>query len=369
MGNDIPVGSLNGRDTARTPYARTMSTDAPTAVSSSPVTPKRKRFGVRTIAAGLCLALATVLLPFGLMSFWGQKTLTDTERFVATVQPLASDPQIIDTIADTVATALTKNVDLEAEVEKVLPPVAESLAGPIAAAIPMFVKQVTIKLLSTEQFRQIWTKATGTLQSAIIKVLSGETDGPVSAQNGQIVLDTGAVIDEVKKRLVDKGLTWLADRPTPPAADREIVLLDSEQVAQAQTIYKLTVPIATWLIVLVALLFVGAIALAHRRAWMVAYVGVGTLIGAGVLRLALAVAPDFISNSFIGTPFQAASVVFFNTLTSYLKAGTALALIIGILLVVGGWIFSDQKYAIALRNKVDGMRNPTPPAPPAASTL
>ncbi len=342
-----------------------MSTDASTDAGSAPASTQRKRFGVRTIAAGVCLALAIVLLPLGLLSFWGQKTLTDTERFVATVQPLASDPQIIDVIADTVATALTKNVDLEAEVKKVLPPAAESLAGPISAAIPTFVKQVTIRVLSTERFQQIWIKATGTLQSAIITALSGETDGPVSAQNGQIVLDTGAVIDEVKKRLADKGLTSIAERPTPPAADREIVLLNSEQVAQSQTIYKLTVPIATWLIALVALLFVGAIALAHRRSRMVAYVGVGILIGAGALRLGLAIAPDFISNSLIGTPFQAASVVFFNTLTSYLKDGTALVLIVGILLVVGGWIFSDQKYAIALRNKVDGMRNPTPPTPPA----
>lgn len=337
----------------------------PTDSGTAPAAKKSRRFGVRTVAAGLCLAIATVLLPFSMLSFWGQKTLTDTEQFVATVQPLASDPDIINAIADTVATALTKNVNLEAEVQQVLPPAAGSLAGPISAAIPTFVKQVTIKLLSTEQFQQIWTKTVGTLQSAIVKALSGDTDGPVTAENGQIVLDTGAVIDQVKTLLAQKGLTSLADRPTPPAADRQIVLLDSDQVAQAQTIYKLTVPIATWLIAVVAMFFIAAIALAHRRARMVAYVGVGVLIGAGVLRLGLAIAPDVISNSFIGTPFQAASVVFFNTLTSYLKSGTAMILIIGILLAVGGWVFSEQKYAVALREKVESFRSPSPPAPPA----
>lgn len=342
-----------------------MSTDAPIEAGSAPAAKKTRRFGARTIAAGLCLAIATVLLPLGMLSYWGQKTLTDTEQFVATVQPLASDPEIIDAIADTVATALTKNVNLEAEVEKVLPPIAESLAGPISAAIPTFVKQVTIKVLSTEQFQKIWTKTVGTLQSAIVKALSGDTDGPVTASNGQIVLDTGEVIDEVKQMLAQKGLKSIADRPTPPAADREIVLLNSEQVAQAQTIYKLTVPIATWLIAVVALFFIAAIALAHRRARMVGYVGIGILIGAGVLRLGLAIAPDFISNTFIGTPFQAASVVFFNTLTSYLKDGTALILIVGILLAVGGWICSDQRYAVALREKVESFRKPAPPAPPA----
>ena len=347
-----------------------MSTDTPVEIGSAPPAKKKRRYGVRTIAAGLCLAIATVLLPFSMLSYWGQKTLTDTEQFVATVQPLASEPEIIDAIATTVTTALTKDLNLEAQVENLLPPAAAPLAGPISAAIPTFVNQLTVKLLSTEQFQQIWTKAVGTLQSAIVKALSGDTDGPVTASNGQIVLDTGAVIDEVKKMLAERGLTSIADRPTPPAADREIVLLNSEQVAQAQTIYKLTVPIATWLIAVVALFFIAAIGLAHRRSRMVAYVGIGVLIGAGVLRTALAVAPEFISNTFMGTPFQAASVVFFNTLTTYLKNGTALILIIGILLVVGGWIFSDQRYAVALREKVESYRKPappTPPAPPAAS--
>ena len=108
---------------------------------------------------------------------------------------------------------------------------------------------------------------------------------------------------------------------------------------------------------------------------MVAYVGVGILLGAGILRVGLAVAPDFISNSFIGTPFQAASIVFFNTLTSCLLTGTALFLIVGIVMVVSGWLFSGQKHAVALRAKAETLRTdsskstpppPAPPAPPAA---
>ena len=87
------------------------------------------------------------------------------------------------------------------------------------------------------------------------------------------------------------------------------------------------------------------------------------MIGAGVLRLGLAIAPDFISNSFIGTPFQAASIAFFNTLTTYLKNGTAMILILGILLAVGGWIFSEQRYAVALREKIESFRSPTPKGP------
>ena len=338
--------------------------NSPTTLGSAPK-PPRRRLGVRSIAAGLCLVLATILLPLGGLAFWGQKTLTDTERFMQTVQPLASDPVVIEAIADTVTNALTTNVNLESEVQGFLPPIAAPLAGPISSAIPSFVKQLTIKVLSSEQFQQIWTKAIGSLQTAMIKALEGDSSGPVSTANGQVVLDTGDVIDQVKKVLADKGLTAISDRPTPPAADRQVVLLNSDQLAQAQTIYSLTKPIATWLIVFVLLFFLAAIGLAHRRARMVAYVGIGILIGAGAIRIGLTVAPDFLSNSFEGTPFAAASVVFFNTLTSYLLNGSAIFLIIGILLVVGGWAFSDQKWAVQLRERL----SPPPEAsdnPPTA---
>ena len=199
----------------------------------------------------------------------GQRTLTDTERFVETVAPLATDEAIIEAVAETVTNALTTNVNLEAEVKGFLPPIAAPLAGPISSAIPTFVKQVTLKILNSPQFQQFWTRAAGSLQSAVIKALEGESTGPVSTSNGQVVLDTGDVIDQVKKVLASKGLTAIADRPTPPAADREIVLLNSDQLAQAQSIYKLTKPAATWLIVIVLLLFVGAIALRDaERGWL-----------------------------------------------------------------------------------------------------
>ena len=91
----------------------------------------------------------------------------------------------------------------------------------------------------------------------------------------------------------------------------------------------------------------------------------GIIVGAGIIRIGLAAAPDFLSNSFEGTPFAAASVVFFNTLTSYLLNGSAIFLILGILLVVGGWAFSDQRWAVQLRDKLAPSQG-TPGVPPTA---
>jgi uncharacterized membrane protein len=44
--------------------------------------------------------------------------------------------------------------------------------------------------------------------------------------------------------------------------------------------------------------------------------------------------------------------VFFNTLTVYLVNTSSLIVLLGLILLIVGWVFSGQKYAVALREKV-----------------
>ncbi len=355
------------RPTGTNHYGSVMSTDQIPAPAEAAPPREHRRFGVRAIAAGLCLVLATLLLPLGMVGFWGQRTLTDTQQFVATVGPLASNPQVVQSIAESVTEALTSNVDLEAEVKKALPPAAAPLAGPIAGAIPTFIEEATVKLLSTEQFQKLWTGAVGTLQEAVIAVLSGDTSGPVQESNGEIVLDLGAVIEQVKERLVANGLTAIENVPIPPAADTQIVLLNDSQVAQARAIYNVTVPSAQLLIVVVILLFIGSILLARKRIRMTGIVGIGVLIGAGLLRLLLAIAPTALTNSFTGTPWETSIAVFFDTLTSYLLNSANLFVLIGLVLLIVSWVFSGQKYAVALRERVGATKEKPADEPTATA--
>ena len=53
----------------------------------------------------------------------------------------------------------------------------------------------------------------------------------------QVVLDVSVVIDQVKQRLVDRGLTIVQNVPIPDS-DRQIVLLEAPQVKQLRTIYS-----------------------------------------------------------------------------------------------------------------------------------
>lgn len=48
----------------------------------------------RSIAATICLVLAVLLTAPSAVAFWGQRTLTDTQRYLETVGPLVNSPEV-----------------------------------------------------------------------------------------------------------------------------------------------------------------------------------------------------------------------------------------------------------------------------------
>ncbi len=324
-----------------------------------------KKAGIRGVAAGICLVLAAVLMPLGVVAFWGQRTLTDTSRFVQTFEPLSTDPVVREAIATTVADSITAAVDVPDIVKEWLPPQAAPLAGPMASVVDKFVYEATSKFLASEQFHKLWITINTKLQQAVIAALSGNSSGAVSIQGNEIVLDLGQVTQKVQEALVAKGLTALADKPIPDAANQQIVLLNSSQLGQAQTIYKLTKPAATWLIFMVFLLFAVAIAVAKRRARMAVWVGLLMIVICGLFRLVISLGDGPAADSFAGTPFAGAGAIFYGTLTHYLRQAFDMMILVGIVIAIVGWLCSKNAAAVQLREVFKKGPPPTPPGPPA----
>ena len=101
----------------------------------------------RTVVAALLLVLACLLAPLSLVAVWTRNQLTDTDRYVATVTPLARDPAIQDAIADQITAQVFTYLDvrglttqaLDALAERGLPPALagqlQALAAPIADGV------------------------------------------------------------------------------------------------------------------------------------------------------------------------------------------------------------------------------------------
>lgn len=113
-----------------------------------------------------------------------------------------------------------------------------------------------------DAFRHFWIAANTRSQRALVRVPQGREGGAASIVGDQVVLDVSEVVDEVKARLVERGLTFLERVPTIDQ-NRQIVLLDSPALRQAQTIYAFASPVAQWLIWVVVGMYAGALLSRH----------------------------------------------------------------------------------------------------------
>lgn len=316
----------------------------------------KRRFDGRALTAWVLFIIAAILFPVGLTAYWGQRTLTDTQRYVATVAPLAQDPTVKRAVAEKVTLVIVTQLDAQKRVSNLLQeyPRLKPISGPVATGVDTFVGNQVTKLVDSAQFEQFWATVNTQLQKRLIAALSGEPVGAVSIQGDQVILDTGDLITATKARLVDRGLSFAANLPVPPAADRQIVLLTSPQLKQARRAYALGQPVAQWLVYATLLLFVLAVLVSRRRARMTMAVGIAIIIGAVLIRLGMAYGQSQVELTLSGTTFAIAEQAFFTILTAFLLNSVRAAFALGLVLAVVGWFLSDTKSARAVRLHLGG---------------
>jgi len=181
-----------------------MSETSPSSTPSSPVEPvaaaERPSHG-RSVAAVICVVLAGLLTMPAAVAYWGQRTLNDTERYVATVDPLVASPEVQDVIATRVTEASEKQVDIEAILNSVFAgvitdrPRLEQLVGPLAAAINGLIDREVREFIASDEFADLWVRINTRAQQALHRVLTGEGSGAVTVQGNQVVLDVDEVIE------------------------------------------------------------------------------------------------------------------------------------------------------------------------------
>src|SRR5262249_13443610 len=178
--------------------------------------------------------------PLAGLSVWVRNLVLDTDRYVDTVAPLARNEAITDLIADRLTTRLFQEVDVEAEAKDALPERAQFLAGPSTTGVETFVREAATRVLASEEFATIWEDANRRAHALVVEALTGEGKN-VAIENGKVVLNLSAVIDEVVKRLDERGVT-VFDSLAKDQKNLKLTLFDAEQLQQAPTPLPLPLP-------------------------------------------------------------------------------------------------------------------------------
>src|SRR4029453_10936185 len=339
--------------------------DAGSTQTIEPPTAERRRTG-RSAGVVVCVVLAVLLTTPAVVAFWGQRTLNDAQRYLDTVGPLVNSPEVQDAIATTVTNAIEQQHHIEKEVDTegapkevfagVTPdrPRLQKLVGPLSGAVNGLIDREVREFVASGAFADIWGRANTRAQQALVRLLKGEEEtGAVSLQGDQVVLDLSDVIDQVKQRLVARGLT-IVERVPIPDVDKQIVLLEAPQLKQARTIYAFANPVARWLILVVAALYLAAFLLSRRRPRMTVIIGLALVANALLLAWSLSIGRQLFINQLAGTVFGPASSVFYATLLAYLERGWHVLGWLGLLLVVVGWFTGSNASGTAVRTTLSG---------------
>jgi hypothetical protein len=327
-----------------------------------PGRPPRQRW--RAVVATLLIVLGCVLAPLSVVAVWARNQVTNTDRYIATVSPLASDPAIQNAIADQITAQIFRYLDVRALTtetaaalsERGLPPrlatQLEALAGPIANGIQGFTREQVGRVVASDAFADAWVQANRVAHAELVAALTGEGGGAITVENDTVSVNMAAFIQTVKAQLVASGFT-LAERI--PAVDVSFVLFQSRQVTQARAGFNLLNTLGVWLpIVALILLAIGVyVAKDHRRALVGAALGVA--IGMVVLALALtvfrAIYLDGIPASVL--PHDAAAVLY-DTIVRFLRLGLRTILVLALVVAAGAFLSGSSVTAVRTRQGLTG---------------
>jgi hypothetical protein len=303
---------------------------------------------VRRVASVLLIVVACVLAPLSVVTVWIHDIALDTDRYVSTMAPLATNPAIQDAVVKRITQAVGVRVDgpqIAGEIadwlkSRGLPARAAGAVGQLGpqldSAVDGAVDKVATQFVTSNAFATVWTQANRSAHSAVVHALTGKGRGAIGVANGTVTLDVGTAVDTVKNQLVQAGL---APASKIPQVDKQVVLFQSDQLAKAQKGARLLGVVGNWLPVLAVLIAAAGIMLARRRRRALARTALGAAAGCLVVSLVLVVARHYYLDHLpaqVQSPAAAAAV--FDTLLRFLRVALRTVLVLGVVVALGAYL-------------------------------
>jgi hypothetical protein len=322
-------------------------------------TPRRRRFSWRTPVSIVLIVLGCILGPVAVLGVWAGNEVSDTGRWVATVEPLIHDPAIQNALTDKITKEITSRLNLTGTIDQAaaqlndkgltrISSLLSSFGPQIASSVTGFIHSTVHRVISSPAAAKIWVQVNTVAHQSLVKVLSGEGGGAISTSNGQITLNIGPFIAEVKQDLVDHGFSLASN--IPPVSPT-VALFQAKDLGKAQAAYRL---IKTLKIVLpiLALAFLAAgvwVARKRRRALIGAALGLAASML--VLAIGLLIAQTIYLNSVPSSVLPGdAAAAGYDALVYFIKVGLRVVLAVALVVAIGAFITGPSRAAIQTRS-------------------
>lgn len=320
---------------------------------------RRRRFSWRMPVSIVLIVLGCIIAPVAVLGVWAGNEVSDTGRWVATVEPLIHDPAIQNVLTDKITKEITSRVNLTGTIDQAstqlndkgltrISSLLKTFGPQIASAVTGFIHSTVHRIVSGPRVAKLWVQVNTTAHQAVVQVLSGQGNGAISTSNGQITLNLGPFVAVVKQDLVDHGFSLASN--IPPVSPT-VALFQAKDLSKAQSGYRLIKTLKIVLpIVALALLAAGVfVARGRRRALIWAALGLaGSML---VLAIGLAIARSIYLNSVPPTvlPGDAAAAAF-DAMVHFIKVGLRVVLAVGLVVAIGAYFTGPSRAAVQTRS-------------------
>ncbi|MFF2745285.1 hypothetical protein ACFVVA_07065 [Kitasatospora sp. NPDC058048] len=311
----------------------------------------------------MLITLTCILVPVSLLTVWVHDIALDTDRYVSTVAPLATNPAIQDAAVKRITQAVDVKVngpevasDLASWLQSQgLPPRAasavKSLGPKIDDAVDQVVSKAATKVVQSDAFDTVWTQANRAAHTAVVQALTGHGRGAVGVSDGTVTLDVGKAVDQLKDQLVAAGLT---PAEKIPEVNKQLVLFQSDKLAKVRGAAHALDVLGNWLPVITVVIGLVGVLLARRRRRALVSTALGAA-GAGlVVAIALVIARHYYLDHLPpAVQSRDAAAAVFDTLVRFLRVSLRTLVVLGVVVALGAYLSGAGRLPRAVRGGAD----------------
>src|ERR1700759_295233 len=306
----------------------------------SPMKPWRRRTVKGLLVLGALFAFLSVF------AIWVERQALDTSEWVNTSGRLIQRSTIRSGVGEYLVEQLYENVNVEKELEAILPGDTKELAGPAAGGLRQGASPGAEKVLETGTAQSLWETANRTAHEQLIAVLENKKEA-VSTANGEVKLNLGSLLTNLAGQI---GLGKDLAEKLPPEAG-QITILKSEQLKTAQDIVVAIKGLALILSILTFLVFGLAIYLTQGGRWITVLFSGVALIVAGLLVVVLRhVAGGVVVDQLVKQQnVKPAAEAAWSISTSLMVSIATTIIVVGVFFSAAGWLSSPTGAARGTR--------------------
>lgn len=337
----------------------------------------RKRHRTRRILAPILVVLTVLVFTATVPAAWGARTVLNTDRYVATVAPLANDPAVQQSIARKVTAQVFEALNVEGVISDALASIGDRatvLAGPLTTALRGFVQEQVLRVVQSDAFDTFWTEANRFVHTQVVEILKGNEE-QVSVVEGKVLLNLVPLInlalvqiEGVAGDLIGRDVTLPQidpDTPRSEAVNRleqalgvnlpddygSIQVYDADSLAALQQALYTFQRLLILLLILIPVLVAVTLLVSTRRRRTLIQLAVGGAIGLVLIRRLAIVGRDDLFASVDTQDFPSVRVLT-NELMDSLFRYTGILLAIVLLTLLIALLTGPYPWAVVFRRWV-----------------